>query len=67
MQYGIGDIVYNKITGERGHIVRVMDEKHYVVFVDSDPKSGTAQREALWSQPQITSESDKIEPMLRRY
>jgi hypothetical protein len=67
MQFCVGDTVYNKTTGERGRIIRLMDEKHYVVAVDPDPKSGRGQREALWRESQITSKPDEIAPMLRRF
>jgi hypothetical protein len=79
MRFYVGDAVYNKTTGERGHVVRMIDAKQYVVSVDPDPKSGVTpavtlsaipkarQREALWLRSQITRKPEKIVPMRRRF
>ena len=67
MEFSVGEVVYNKTTGEQGRIVRVMDAMRYVVSVVLESRLGRKDKEALWHKPEITRQPDAIPPMWRRY
>lgn len=57
MKYQVGDSIYNRITGEHGKILRIVDANTYVVLV--------ATREALWRKTHITRNPDELDLLLR--
>jgi hypothetical protein len=52
----VGQVVFNKITQEKGRIVRIftLDEKVvYIVAVALDSRWGVAETEILWPESEI--------------
>lgn len=52
--YKIGEVVFHRISGEKGQIVRVLDERKYVVRVDLSPPWGEGAKEVLWEPKDIS-------------
>jgi len=63
MRYSVGQVIYNRVTDEQGHIVRVTDvggKLAYVVRVPSD--AFWAEREALWQEYDVKTLSQSPSP-----
>jgi hypothetical protein len=61
MQFKVGDIVRNNLTQEQGRIVRITDSKKggvaYVVSLCLDRVWGATEREALWTESEVSGVS----------
>jgi hypothetical protein len=65
MDFAVGDTVYNKLTGEQGTIVRMVETRSYVVSIVQGDKPDR-KRESLWIESQITNKRENIPPWLRK-
>jgi hypothetical protein len=58
MQFMVGDIVHNKVTQEEGRIVRLADlpgyGSCYIVSVAPSVNWGTAEKEVIWKQSEVS-------------
>ena len=61
MRFRVGDLVYNKITQEKGRVVRIAKKNNrvsYIVVVVPATRMQT-EKEALWRQYEVDDERTK--------
>lgn len=62
--FRVGDIVQNKLTREKGRIVRIADLPEcgvaYIVSIILDPNWGVQEKEAVWTKSQIKEARDQV-------
>ena len=64
MQFSIGERVYNRVTGEAGTIVRILDARTYIVEIAAG--AGASARESMWLKSDITRKPETLPPGLRK-
>ena len=58
MSFKVGDLVYNRITGQKGRIIRLgSDEDAYIVALPAD--EFRSEVEVLWGRPEIEKVKEK--------
>jgi hypothetical protein len=50
----IGEVVFHRISGEKGQIVRLFDKRKYVVRVELSPPWKEGATEVLWETKDIS-------------
>jgi hypothetical protein len=62
MRFRVGDLIYNKITQEKGRVVRLVEKSNSVSYVVVVPASRLrGEKEALWRHHEVEDERTKQE------
>jgi hypothetical protein len=61
--FTIGEVVFHRISGEKGKIVRVFDDRKYVVKVDLSPPWGQGAIEVLWEAKDVSRRPPHPRPL----
>ncbi|HEY1660364.1 MAG TPA: hypothetical protein VGG14_18575 [Candidatus Sulfotelmatobacter sp.] len=61
-RFTIGEVVFHRISGEKGEIARVFDERKYVVRVDLFPPWKEGAKEVLWEGKDISRRTPHPRP-----
>jgi hypothetical protein len=61
--FTIGEAVFHRVSGEKGQIVRVFDERRYVVRVDLSSPWKEGAKEALWDAKDVSRRPPHPRPL----